>query len=289
MQLDESPQTPEEKRQRELAVLSVKLRRALTEAPALVGFVWAQRLRFGATQSGGAKVSGSKTPPAPIREGAFDDANRAYAVLVGWAVHWSRVFLEREPSVAAAWSRAAYTKTTRVREAIGFPGITTPEGATALTRPISAYLLRRQGDILRIVEGTVELERPRAEEYATEVIRGLARLRLRHGVAESRHGGQETRVCPICDAAAVEVAWYSSHTSDLIVQCHSCHAGTDELLRALGIGKARYSKFLSWLETGTHIDDAFKPVPFSAKDQAHLALARRLGRTDLYLPPYSKP
>lgn len=277
--------TAEEKRQRELAFLFLKLRRALGEAPGLLGYVWSKRLRFGATPSSGGRVSGSKTPPAPVREQAFDDANRAYAVLVNWAAVWSREFGEREPSVAAAWSRAAFTKTKSVRDALGFPGITTPEGAAALTRPIAAYLLRRQPDILATDPSGSTLTRARAEQYASEVIEGLGDLRRRYRTSGRIHDrGQQTRACPICNHLAVEVSWYSDDLHDLIVQCHHCRANTTELNRALGITVRKYQKFLSWLDTGHHVDDT-PPVPYDRRNAAHVHLARALGRTDLYLPP----
>lgn len=287
-EMDVTLLSEEEQLAREFAYLEMRFRRAMQDAPGVVGFVLSQRLKFGA---GGQSVpvSGSKEPPLPFRVSAVDDADEAYALLVSWVVAWAEFLGEPVPSTAAvAWRRELVSGglvidgervpdsggvATGEDEPVGFPARTTPEGATGLVRALTSWLLVRHP---RIVEAGPVVE------YMTELTDLLGRIARAHRTVVDRKQGhqQRSRVCPICGDEAVWVSWWSDDTADLIVQCHGCNANTAELLKVLRIPAAEYGRFLRWLETGT-VPDAVEAVPFDASNAAHVALARRMGRLDL--------
>lgn len=287
-EMDVTLLTDEDQLAREFAFLEMRFRRAMQDAPGVVGFVLASRLKFAA---GGQSVpvSGTREPPLPFRESAVDDADAAYALLVQWVVVWAELLGEVAPSaVQVAWRRELVSGglvvdgeripdtggvPTGEDEPVGFPAGTTPEGATGLVRLLTSWLLQRHPRI--VVAGP-------AVEYMTELTDVLGRIARAHRTVVDRRQGhaQRSRVCPICGDDAVLVSWYSADTSDLIVQCHGCNANTAELLKVLGIPGREYARFLGWLETG-QVPDVVEPVPFDASNAAHVALARRVGRLDL--------
>lgn len=278
--------SPEEEAAREFAFLEMRFRRAMQDAPGVVGFVLSQRLKFGAG-SVAASVSGTREPPLPLRVSAVDDADAVFALLVQWVVAWADVLGEAAPSaVQVVWRRRLVSGglvvdgerltagvPTDELETVGFPGGTTPEGATGLVRLVTGWLLQRHP---RIVEHKL------AVHYMTELVDALRAVAWAHGAVSGRRvdHAQRSRVCPLCGDVAVQVAWYSEDTADLIVQCHGCNANTAELLRVLGIPAREYARFLGWLETGA-VPEAGGSVPFDRGNAAHVALARREGRMDL--------
>jgi hypothetical protein len=274
--LADSIQAETEKRRR---ILEWRVARALGDAPDLMMHVRSLVIPVGAAQLG-ARVSGSKEPPAPLRLNPLDDADEAYAQLRMWCWTWAEKLDQPSPaSASVVWQNLQ-------GEPGGFRAGVTPEGAHALTSRLTAWLVARQAQINR---------HPLSDDYLAEIIFTFGQMQARypHGRKEQdRTRRADARECPICHQDGVRAYWYSmlDDPTGIVITCAFCGADTGEILAAgpsspgtemglHGDQMSRMTQILAWIDNVPR--EKPDPEPFDPADPEHIELRKRQEHADV--------
>jgi len=204
-------------------LLQSRCRKALAQVPDLIAFVRALSV-------GGQSERGETLPEwtAPMRITAAQDSDEVYAQLVDWVMYWVESLGSMPPAAAVvAWSAR--------NEVQGFKAGTTSEGAYALTKLLTSWLLIRLNDM---VEKWTEVEAsqlridaeknpdlwkfPVVLEFFEDVAGFVFKLRAKYPIAPRPPKAVSLRPCPVCGEAAVGAEWNSSDVLDVKIACEHC-------------------------------------------------------------------
>lgn len=166
----------------------VKARRALLAAPEL-----AFNLRFDAVPLGGRTERGIEVPVerTPILTGLVDDADELYEVLHSWV----ETFRTDGKSSLVGWSAVRYGE----RTVIGLPANISPDGARAMVKVLTLWMLQRERTIF---------EHPLAGTFQDEVSSLVWDLRSAHRLTKARDRVVSPRACPTCGEFEVGVEFF---------------------------------------------------------------------------------
>lgn len=194
--------TPEQHHQ----LITARARRSLIEAPELILYI---RLlvtpRLGGQQDGLPRPA-SKTAPLPLRADAVDDTDDTFARLLEWVDYWATTYKTPAPSIAQVHRSSN-------GDAAGFRSTTTPEGAAALTKQLTLWLLARHDLIASHDAGLT---------YFEDIADIMWRLRARYPMTPRAPRGVIDRPCPVCDHYAYGATWTGENPADFELRCSHC-------------------------------------------------------------------
>jgi len=201
-----------DERQAAALLLQSRCRKALAQVPDLIAYVRALSI-------GGQSERGETLPEwtAPMRITAAQDSDEVYAQLVDWVMFWVESLGSMPPAAAVvAWrdfhgshASAGY----RDAPISGFRAGTTSEGAYALTRLLTSWLLIRFPDITEHASG---------ETFFEDVAGFVFKLRAKYPIAPRPPKDVSPRPCPVCGEAAVGAEWNSPDVLDVTIACDHC-------------------------------------------------------------------
>ena len=210
--------TPEDNRQ----LTTARARRSLLEAPELILFI---RLlvtpRLGGQQDGLPRPA-SKNAPLPLRAEAVDDTDDLFARLLEWVDYWAAAFKTPAPSIAQVHR-------SKTGEPAGFRSSTTADGAAALTKQLTLWLLARHDLIAQDNAGLV---------YFEDIAEMAWKLRGRYPMTPRAPRGVIDRPCPVCDQFAYGASWTGESATDFELRCSHCEH-TEDAATFLKHGRVR--------------------------------------------------
>lgn len=208
--------------QTELQLVAARARRRLLEAPGIIGWVRAQVTpAMGGAQDGMPRAA-SKTAPLPLRADAVDDSDQAFARILDWVSYWAGLYEEQPPALIQTHWRVA-------GEAQGFRAGVTAEGASALVRTATTWLLARQDRILL---------HEAARVYLDDVADIVWQIHQRYPTAPRAPRGVLDRPCPICDHFNFGAQWVGADVDDFQLSCSHC-GHTEEAAAFVKAGRVR--------------------------------------------------
>ncbi len=185
---DAVEQTAEEARA-EFLLRAVRAGAALQLAPELVGHIRSKVHPSDGRTERGVEIVQERTP---LLTGVVDDADEVFALLHGWV----DTFRSSAHPTASGWRR---TDRHGIESVIGLPAHISAEGAGAMTKVLTLWLLQRT----RMIQ-----EHPAALDFYDEVTALIWDLRARHRLTSARDRQVLPRPCPVCGEFEVRVEFF---------------------------------------------------------------------------------